>query len=98
MDIEEILYQVRIGAAFVTVASAKEKQTLMALCARHWKRVNGCSPHSWERFSHLISHEPQGYPTFSGRSVKELEAEGMVQYLFKDVVKKPIVIDLSALL
>lgn len=96
MDIEEILRQLRNSKAFVTVASAEEKQALMDLCSKYWKPATGCNARSWKRFPHLISYRSD--PTFAGKSAEALIAEGKVQYLFKDLIEQPIVIDTSDLL
>lgn len=96
MDIEEILRQVRNGEAFVTVASAEEKQVLMDLCSKYWRPATGCNARSWKRFPHLISYRSD--PTFAGKSAKALIAESKVQYLLKDLIEQPIVIDTSDLL
>lgn len=97
MNIEDVFLQVCSGQAFITVNSAKEKQELVDLCSKYWRPATGCNARSWKRFPHLICYN--SYPTFAGKSTTEaLIAESKIQYLLKDLIEKPIVIDTSDLL
>lgn len=96
MDIEDVLRQVRNHQTFVTVNSAEEKQTLMDLCSKYWRPATGCNAFSWKHYSHLIADAD--IATFSSQDAEALRMKGMIQYLFKDLIEQPIVIDTSDLL
>ena len=96
MDITDVFPLVKSGRAFITVTSVEEKQVLMDLCSQYWRPATGCNARSWKRFPHLIFY--RGDPAFAGKSADAFIAEGKIQYLFKDLIEKPIVIDTSDLL